>query len=286
MITDSGGHLLHRCDNDGMENFAASARTNRLTRIVRAVRLLLHVISGLAQSAIYPHLDQPAQRLMAQNWSARLLSILCIRMRYRGTPPPPEAQRVMLAANHISWLDVYALIAVCPARFVAKAEIRSWPLLGWLSRNAGTLFIERTKRSDTARINEHIGNALTTGDRVAIFPEGTTSDGTILRHFHASLLQPAMTVAATLYPVAISYTDTAGKTSKNAPYAGISMLESVLQILTEPWIDVELIFTDPISSGGKNRRELAREAEHAIAIALSLPLPHTAPGKSSDHRGE
>jgi 1-acyl-sn-glycerol-3-phosphate acyltransferase len=142
----------------------------------------------------------------------------------------------MLAANHISWLDVYALIAVCPARFVAKAEIRSWPLLGWLSRNAGTLFIERTKRSDTARINEHIGNALTTGDRVAIFPEGTTSDGTILRHFHASLLQPAMTVAATLYPVAISYTDTAGKTSKNAPYAGISMLKSVLQILTEPWI--------------------------------------------------
>jgi 1-acyl-sn-glycerol-3-phosphate acyltransferase len=264
-----------------MENFAASARTTRLTKFVRAVRLFLHVISGLVQSAIYPHLDQPAQRRMAQNWSARLLSILCIRWRYHGTPPPPEAQRVMLAANHISWLDVYALITVCPARFVAKAEIRSWPLLGWLSRNAGTLFIERTKRSDTARINEHIGNALTMGDRVAIFPEGTTSDGTLLRHFHASLLQPAVTVAAILYPVAIRYTDTGGKISENAPYASISMLESVRRILTEPWIDVELIFADPINSSGKNRRELAREAEHAIAIALSLPPPHMPPGKLS-----
>jgi 1-acyl-sn-glycerol-3-phosphate acyltransferase len=269
-----------------MENFAASAKTTRLTKIVRAVRLLLHVISGLAQSAIYPHLDQAGQRRMAQNWSAGLLSILCIRLQYRGTPPPPEAQRVMLAANHVSWLDVYALITVCPARFVAKAEIRSWPLLGWLSRNAGTLFIERTKRSDTARINEHIGNALTIGDRVAIFPEGTTSDGTMLRHFHASLLQPAVTVAATLYPVAIRYTDTAGKTSGNAAYVCISMLESVRRVLTEPWINVELIFADPISSSGKNRRELAREAEHAIASALSLPLPHTAPGKFSDPPGE
>ena len=269
-----------------MENFGINAKTTRLTKIIRAARLLLHVISGLAQSAIYPHLDQPAQRRMAQNWSKRLLSVLSIRLHYCGVPPPPEAQRVMLAANHVSWLDVYSLITVCPARFVAKAEIRSWPLLGWLSRNAGTLFIERTKRRDTARINEHIGNALTMGDRVTVFPEGTTSDGTMLRHFHASLLQPAVTVAATLYPVAIRYTDTAGKMSESAPYAGISMLESLQRVLAEPWIDVELIFTAPINSSGKNRRELAREAEHAIASALSLPLPHMTPGKSSDPPGE
>src|SRR5690348_10218965 len=212
------------------------ATTSQFTRIFRSARLLLHVISGLIQSAIYPYLGQPAQRRMAQNWSAGLLSVLCIRLRYRGFTPTSETSRAMLAANHVSWLDVYSINSVCPARFVAKSEIRSWPLLGWLGRNAGTLFIERTKRSDTARINEHIGNALTIGDRVAIFPEGTTSDGTMLRHFHASLLQPAVTVAATLYPVAIRYTDTAGKTSANAPYVCISMLESVRRVLTEPWI--------------------------------------------------
>ena len=258
------------------------ATTSQFTRVFRSARLLLHVISGLIQSAIYPHLDQPAQRRMAQNWSAGLLSVLCIRLHYCGVVPTSETSRAMLAANHVSWLDVYSIISVCPARFVAKSEIRSWPMLGWLSRNAGTLFIERSRRSDTARINEHIADALMTGDRVAIFPEGTTSDGTVLRHFHASLLQPAVSVAATLYPVAIRYRDATGQISQAAPYVNITMVESLLRILEEPWIDVELIFSDPISSGGKNRRELARGAEHAIADALSLPTPHKAPEKSSD----
>lgn len=252
-----------------------------LTRTFRSTRLLLHVISGLMQSAIYPHLSQSAQKHMAQNWSAGLLAILCIRLRYSGIPPPTGVQRVMLAANHVSWLDVYSLIAVCPARFVAKSEIRNWPLLGWLSQNAGTLFIERTKRSDTARINQDINNALTIGDRVAVFPEGTTSDGTVLRHFHASLLQPAVIAETLLCPVAIRYHDTTGQISKAAAYVDVSLLQSLQQILRQPWLEVELIFADPVNSSGKNRRELARFAEHAIASALSLPVPHKTPGKPS-----
>lgn len=259
---------------------------SRLIQIFRSIRLLLHIISGLIQSAVYPHLDQPAQRRMAQRWSAQLLAILCIRLRHSGAPPAVEAQRVMLAANHISWLDVYSLNTVCPARFVAKAEIRGWPLLGWLSRNAGTLFIERTKRSDTARINADIADVLKVGDRVAVFPEGTTNDGTALRHFHASLLQSAVTASAILSPVAIRYTDITGKVSEAAPYVNISMLESLRRILRQPWINVELIFADPIDSSGKNRRELARGAEQAIANALSLPLPHKTPEKSGDPQGE
>lgn len=256
--------------------------TSKLIQLFRAVRLLLHIISGLVQSAVYPHLGQSAQGRMARNWSAVLLRILRIRLRYSGAVPVAGMERVMLAANHVSWLDVYSLNAVCPARFVAKAEIRGWPLLGWLSRNAGTLFIERTKRSDTARINTDIGNALVRGDRVAVFPEGTTSDGTMLRHFHASLLQPAVTAAAILCPVAIRYTDTTGMISKSAAFADISMLESLRRILRQPWIDVELIFASPIHSNGKNRRELARYAEHAIASALFLPVPHKTPGKPFD----
>jgi 1-acyl-sn-glycerol-3-phosphate acyltransferase len=263
-----------------------NANTSRLTRIFRSIRLLLHIISGLAQSAIYPHLKQPAQWRMARNWSAGLLAILCIRLRYSGTLPVAEMQRVMLAANHVSWLDIYALNAVCPARFVAKSEIRDWPLLGWLSRNVGTLFIERTKRSDTARINQDIGDALAMGDRVTVFPEGTTSDGTLLRHFHASLLQPAVTIPTLLYPVAIRYSDTTGAISESAVYLNISMLESLGRVLRQPWIDVELIFADPINSMGKNRRELARYAEQAIASVLSLPLPHKIPGKSSGLPGK
>ena len=265
---------------------ATTDTTSRLTQIFRAARLLLHIVSGLIQSAIYPHVDQQWQRRMAKNWSARLLSILSIRLRYQGTPPALETSRAMLAANHVSWLDVYSLQTVCPARFVAKAEIRGWPLLGWLSRNAGTLFIERSKRSDTARINKHISEALASGDRVAVFPEGTTGDGKALMHFHASLLQPAVNVEAMLYPVAIRYTNMAGEISTAAPYVNISMIESLRRILREPWINVELIFGTPIDSNGKNRRELARWVEHAIANALFLPVPHKTPGTPSGHPSE
>lgn len=265
---------------------ATTHTTSRPRQIFRAARLLLHIVSGLIQSAIYPHVDQQWQRRLAKNWSARLLSILSIRLRYQGTPPALEISRAMLAANHVSWLDVYSLQTVCPARFVAKAEIRGWPLLGWLSRNAGTLFIERSKRSDTARINKHISEALASGDRVAVFPEGTTGDGKALMHFHASLLQPAVNAEAMLYPVAIRYTNMEGEISTAAPYVNISMIESLRRILREPWINVELIFGTPIDSNGKNRRELARWVEHAIANDLFLPVPHKTPGTPSGRPNE
>lgn len=260
----------------------SNATTSKLTRFLRASRLIIHIISGLIQSAFYPHLRQPVQKRMAQKWSAGLLNILSVKLSYSGELPADRTKPVMLVANHVSWLDVYSLIAICPSRFVAKSEIRTWPLLGWLSQNVGTLFIERAKRRDTARINQDIGNALTTGDWVAVFPEGTTGDGTVLRHFHASLLQSAVAVEASLYPVAIRYHDASGENSKAAVYVEISLLESLQKILHQPWIEVELIFSDPINSIGKNRRELARSTEKAIANALSLPLPqHKVPGKSS-----
>jgi len=260
--------------------------TTKLTRAFRYTRLLLHILSGLAQAAIYPHLSQAAQRRMAKNWSAGLLAVLNVKMRLSGTPPDAGMRQVMLAANHVSWLDVYALNSICPARFVAKSEIRGWPVFGWLSRNAGTLFIERAKRSDTARINQSISTVLTQGDRVTVFPEGTTSNGTMLRHFHASLLQPAVISEAMLCPVAICYRNADGNISKEAAYVEISLLDSLRRILLQPWITVELTFTDPINSSGKNRRELARLAEQAIASVLSLPVPHKAPGKSADPAAE
>ncbi|TDI76852.1 MAG: 1-acyl-sn-glycerol-3-phosphate acyltransferase [Betaproteobacteria bacterium] len=259
----------------------SNTTTSKLTQTYRVIRLLLHIISGLVQSAFYPHVSPPVQKRMAKKWSADLLAILCIRLRFSGALPVAKNQPVMLVANHVSWLDIYSLITVCPARFVAKSEIRDWPLFGWLSRNVGTLFIERAKRRDITRINRDIGNALTLGDWVAIFPEGTTGDGSILQHFHASLLQSAVAVEALLHPVAIRYYDASGEVSKAAVYVSVSLLGSLRRILQQPWINVELIFPDPVNSNGKNRRELARITEQAIANALSLPIPHKVPGKSS-----
>lgn len=248
--------------------------TPLLLRIIRLIRFFPHIISGLLQSIVYPYFPQNIQRRMMRNWAAGLLSILEIRLHCYGSLPAAEVPRVLFAANHVSWLDVCVLMAACPTRFVAKAEISKWPVLGLLSRNAGTLFIERAKRSDTLRINQQISEVLEKGERVTVFPEGTTTTGMHLNHFHASLLESAVTADALLYPVAISYRNSAGDICQEAAYIEPSLILSLQRILSQTSIDVNLTFNLPIQCGMKNRRELARLSERAIADTLALPIAH------------
>ncbi|MBK6959410.1 MAG: 1-acyl-sn-glycerol-3-phosphate acyltransferase [Nitrosomonas sp.] len=248
--------------------------TPLLLRIMRLIRFFPHIFSGLLQSIVYPYFPQNIQRRMMQNWAAGLLAILEIRLHCYGSLPAAEVPRVLFAANHVSWLDVCVLMAACPTRFVAKAEISKWPVLGLLSRNAGTLFIERAKRSDTLRINQQISEVLEKGERVTVFPEGTTTNGMQLNHFHASLLQSAVTADALLYPVAISYRNSAGDICQEAAYIEPSLVLSLQRILSQTSIEVNLIFNQPIQCGMKNRRELARLSEQAIAETLALPIAH------------
>jgi 1-acyl-sn-glycerol-3-phosphate acyltransferase len=260
--------------------------TPLLLRFLRLMRLLFHVASGLLQSVVYPYFPLSIQRKLMQRWAGGLLSVLEIRLQCHGRLPAAEIPCVLLAANHISWLDVCVLMAACPTRFVAKAEINRWPVLGRLSRNVGTLFIERAKRADTLRINQQISEVLERGERVTVFPEGTTTDGTRLDHFHASLLQSAVTTDALLYPVAIRYRNSTGGISQEAVYAESSLIVSLQKILSQTRIDAELTFNAPISCGTRNRRELARLSEQAIADTLSLPIVHMKAEKLSGLPGE
>ncbi|SFI34200.1 1-acyl-sn-glycerol-3-phosphate acyltransferase [Nitrosomonas sp. Nm34] len=258
-----------------------SIQTSKIIQVIRLVRLLLHIFSGLFQSLAYPYFSRPRQRYMVRKWATKLLEILNIKLSCRGSLPPEDKQRVILIANHISWLDIIIILALYPVRFVAKTEILSWPLLNILCDRAGTIFIARGKRNDTRRVNQDIGEVLVGGDSVAIFPEGRTSDGTALLHFHASLLQSAVTVQAILYPVAIRYRDIAGASNTNVAYVDSTIVESLKLILKQPTIKAELYFLDPINCTGKNRRELTRLSEHAIAETLQLPVISKAPEKLS-----
>lgn len=256
-----------------------STATPKIIQIFRLSRLLLHILSGLLQSIAYPYFNRAIQRWMARRWSKNFLEILNIKLIQNGTPPKEDEQRVILIANHISWLDIMVIMTRYPVRFVAKAEILSWPLLNILCRNAGTIFIDREKRNDTLRINQAISDTLSVGDSVAIFPEGATSNGTALLHFHASLLQSAVDAQAALYPVAISYRDMAGLHNTKAAYVNITILESLKLILEQPTIRVEISFLDSIRCKDKNRRELARLSEHAISEALQLSVVRKVPEK-------
>jgi len=199
------------------------------------------------------------------------MGILNIKIRLFGVAPDLSVQNMMLVANHVSWLDIYVLNAVRPVRFVSKIEVLSWPLVGWLAKKTGTLFIDRTKRHDTARVNDEVSAVLTKGGCVAVFPEGTTSDGSQLKPFHASLLQPAVHSQSQVWPAAIRYTYADGSLNVVPAYVDeLTFGQSLSLILNEAIIYAELEFMPPISAQGKVRRELAREAELAISRALNL----------------
>ena len=225
-------------------------------------------------ATVFPFLSVAQRRLRVRRFSRQLLGILAVRLKVSGQPPHAHDLPAMLVANHVSWLDIFAINAAHAMRFVAKAEIRRWPVIGWLCGQAGTLFIERAQRRHTVHINEQMAAGLRSGDTFAIFPEGIITSGDIVLPFHASLLQPALECNARLFPVAVRYTRADGSLCYEADYVGAkTLLESLRLILTQPVIHVHLQFLPPIAVDSGHRRELADSAAAKIAAALNLPAP-------------
>jgi 1-acyl-sn-glycerol-3-phosphate acyltransferase len=262
------------------------SRTSFLIRGARLARLVWHLLQGLASVAFtFPLRDADSRRRRIRRWSAQLLPILGCHLRVTGSAPGFDTRGVLFVSNHISWIEIFAIKAVCPARFVAKSEIRGWPVIGWLCAGVGTIFIERTRRRDVGRVGQVIADALAGGECCAVFPEGAATDGTVLLPFHASLLEPAVLADATVIPVAVRFTHTDGSRCAAAAYDGdTSLWDTVLAMLCEPRFYVDLHFALPLAIAGRSRRELALAAENAIASALSLASPRSGTETACDLR--
>jgi 1-acyl-sn-glycerol-3-phosphate acyltransferase len=252
----------------------ASNRTSLPLRLVRLTRLALHLLRGLAIAWLrYPKLSEAQREVEKRRWSNTLLSILAVSVREKNAPKELPG-RCMLVLNHISWIDIFVVDARFPATFIAKSEIRNWPMVGWLSTLVGTLYIERGKRSEVRRTRRIIAAELERGTLIAVFPEGITTFGRSLERFHSALFQPALDAAATLQPVALRYLDAAGRHTDAAGYVGdTSLLESVWTIVSTRHMVAEFNFLAPISMKAQTRRSLAEKAEAAIAGALGVPAP-------------
>lgn len=189
------------------------------------------------------------------------------RHAYRQVDGP-----ALIVANHVSWLDVYVLNAGVPARFVAKSETRGWPVVGSIAERFGSIFIVRSSVRDAARVARQVRDALRSGDRVVVFPEATTTDGSELRRFHHAMFQAAVDAGVPVQPVALRYSDAHGRRSDAAAFVDdMTFGESLLRVLAEPRVRVQLSFGEPISVAGRTRRELARLAHGFVADALALP---------------
>lgn len=238
---------------------------------LRCLRLLLHFLFGaITVATVYPFIHDERRLWLKQRWSRRLLAILHVRLDAHLYGIAPGS---LIVANHISWLDIHALNAARPMAFVAKAEIRCWPLIGWLAANADTVFIDRNLRRDASKANAQINRLLGADKDVAVFPEGTTTDGTQLLNFHSSLFQPAVDTGRPVQPVALSYHDAAGRRCTAPAHAGeTTMGECCAAILACRWLTVRLQPTPAIVPRAEQRRDLARAAHGAIAFNLGLSV--------------
>ncbi len=233
------------------------------------MRVAWHLAYGLALVRFrFSRCTRPQCDQLIGAWSASLLHILALRLDVSGVLPH-GAMPAMLVANHVSWLDVYVLNAVCPAHFVAKSEIARWPLIGTLARRSGTVFIERARRRDILRVNRELVELLGAGAVIGVFPEGTTSAGDTVLPFRPALMQAAVTAAARLLPVAIRYENLDGSLCAEAAFTGdTSFVSALWRVLNQPAMRVHLQVFPEAGSHAPERKALARDARQSIARAL------------------
>lgn len=154
------------------------APTPKSLRFIRMLRVALHLTWGLFVASVLFRLTPVAQHnRLSQRWSKKMLAIFGVEVQLHGDMPNLDTRGIIIVSNHMSWLDIWLIYSIRPVRFISKADVRDWPVIGWLAQQSGTLFIRRDQRRHTAAINRQAAELLAQGDCIGLFPEGTTTDG-------------------------------------------------------------------------------------------------------------
>ena len=225
----------------------------QLVAVVRMLRLLVHALAGLWTLHLrFGRMSVAQQHMAVQQWAQGVLRIMGIGLQVHGRA---HAGPVLLVANHISWLDIVVMLAAQYCRFVAKSELKDWPLVGPLATAAGTMYIERASSRDVLRVVHHMAERLQVGDVLAVFPEGTTGDGVEVLPFHANLLQAAIAAQAPAQAVGLRFVDAWGQPSFAPCYIGDdTFVGSVWRTLCARGLVVHVAFAAPDLPKGRNRR--------------------------------
>jgi 1-acyl-sn-glycerol-3-phosphate acyltransferase len=239
---------------------------------VRPLRTALRLLHAVAVAVwgwfrivfAFPRLTPAQREAEVQQWSRRMLDALGIELRVEGQPPGDGP--VLLVANHISWLDILVMHAARHCRFVSKSDVKDWPLIGTMATGAGTLYIERASRRDALRVVHHMAESLRRGEIVAVFPEGTTSEGTDLLPFHGNLIQAAIATDVPVQPVSLDFIDAADGTRSLSPcYVGDdTLVASVWRTLAGPRLAAVVRFGQPQRANGRDRRGWASELRTSV----------------------
>lgn len=239
-------------------------------RSLRIIRLAFLILYGAVMAALLPLMKPPRRQRTIRDWSKQVLDGLGVVVNVSGSLSHLEGGLIL--PNHISWLDIIVLNSLLPTRFIAKDDVSRWPVIGWLSRQAGTLFVKRGVRREAARLNKQIEVLIARGEHVVLFAEGTTTDGSKLLPFHSALLEPAVATDSRVYPAAIRYHTERGELDTVPAYIDdCSLIDSIWGIAGQKITRVEVSFGYAIPAGLFCRRTLAARAHYEVLKLLHCP---------------
>ncbi|MER1968732.1 lysophospholipid acyltransferase family protein [Castellaniella sp. GW247-6E4] len=235
---------------------------------LRALMTVCWIAAGLlAELLAFPLLGLRGRQALIQGWSRILLRLCGVRMRRHGRPVLDGP--VLWVANHVSWLDIFVIDAVRPTSFIAKSDIRRWPVIGLLVAWAGTLFIDRRQRHAVREAGRQMLGCFERGDAVGLFPEGTTTEGLDVRPFHAGLFEAAAQADVPVQPIALRFLQHGQRTVRFAFVGEQTLVGNLWTLLGARGVEVEAEFLPPLAAGAEGgRAELARRAHQAIAQAV------------------
>jgi len=232
----------------------------------RLVLLVTWVCGGLLTViTAFPVLGLGPRQWLIRNWSRVLMRCCGVEVRYHGQPKRQGA--VLWVANHVSWVDIFVMDSVRAVSFIAKSDIRKWPVLGWLVAGAGTLFIERGRRHAVRAVGHQMNERFARGEAIGLFPEGTTSTGMDVAPFHSSLFEPALRAGVDVQPVALLFLHRGQRTTRYAFVGEQTLVHNIWSLLTATGTVVELVFcpvTSAVECAELGRVEIAARAERMI----------------------
>jgi 1-acyl-sn-glycerol-3-phosphate acyltransferase len=232
---------------------------------MKRLLLCLHIVSALFQAIWFPLLPIRIRQYLVRQWAQSLLRILQLKVIVRGEADfLKNSSSFLLVANHVSWLDIHVLNAIRPMTFVAKADVSSWPVFGYLAKMLGTIFLEREKISDIKRVIHTVKKTIQASGVVAIFPEGTSSDGRQVLPFKSNLFQSAVDAHCAVLPVKLMYQERGKWTDKVAFVGDMTLMESIQRVLSSNHIEVIIQVCEPLTAHS-TRQVVCDQAYQAIS---------------------
>jgi 1-acyl-sn-glycerol-3-phosphate acyltransferase len=228
-----------------------------------------------------PALRRRGRNALYHAWSRACLRILGGRLRVEGTPPRAP---FFLVTNHLSYVDIIVLASCLDAFFIAKLEIRDWPLFGLLSRTVGTIFVDRELRRDVVRVNRLIENVLDQGYGVILFPEGTSTQGYEVAEFRSALLDYPARHGMPVHAAALGYRTPADEVPANLMlswWGDAPFLPHARRLLGVKSFEAVLRFS-PRAISGSDRKALAEGARRAV---IEVFEPVVEPAQRATHSG-